>query len=316
MMDNQKQNYYQILQIQPDAPPDVIKHNYKILLHKLKIHPDLGGNNKDAALINIAYETLSHPEKREEYDQKLIEQNHLEIHSRSHNFSPKLSSEKSKPFSWLAKEKNQRNYYRILQVHPYAHITVIMERYKALLSKSDLPFDLLHEAFMVLSDPIKRSEYDRLLKFYKHGVAVKKMQAGSDKLCIFCETPYSFQLKKKYMAFCSVCDNPLFFSENEVPDKSVRHLARLKKSGIINFYVYWPGPKFTGHLLDISPKGLRFNTECVLNNGQIIKIDGEKFKAAARVIHSQSQGNITSYGVCFHTVFFNSAKGNFVFTAV
>ncbi len=70
-MDNQW-NYYRILQVQPDAPFEVIRHNYLLLLKKLRLHPDLGGSEKDTRLVNIAYETLSDPAKRPRYDRELI----------------------------------------------------------------------------------------------------------------------------------------------------------------------------------------------------------------------------------------------------
>ena len=37
-------------------------------MHRLKMHPDLGGDHERAALINEAFATLSNPLKRAEYD--------------------------------------------------------------------------------------------------------------------------------------------------------------------------------------------------------------------------------------------------------
>jgi curved DNA-binding protein CbpA len=361
-------NYYRILQVQPDAPQEVIRHNYTILLQKLRMHPDLGGNDRNAALINVAYETLRHPEKRAEYDQLLLRQNELLTVSQRHLTHPAIFSGKPKLSSAPTKEKNQRNYYRILQVHPDAHPTVIRERYMALSNNSDIPHDLLDEAYFVLNNPQKRVEYDRLLKRYIHAIVVKKMQLESDELnkdirprrdsfassktytcnefdnysvwmsqipelssrqinsmmyqpiitryCEFCKTPHSFDSKNNYETFCLVCDSPLFSPGKEMLGKSIRSLERLKKSENIIFHVYWPGQKLPGLLFDISPKGLRFNTEFGLDTGQIIKIEGEKFKAVAEVVHSKVENNRSSIGVCFRTVFFNSAKGNFLLTSV
>ncbi|MFT5395826.1 MAG: DnaJ-class molecular chaperone [Gammaproteobacteria bacterium] len=42
---NERRNYYRILNIQPDAPLEIIKNNYRTLLQKLRLHPDLGGGN-------------------------------------------------------------------------------------------------------------------------------------------------------------------------------------------------------------------------------------------------------------------------------
>lgn len=66
-----KRNYYRILHVQPDAPLEVIKTSYRTLMHKMKNHPDLGGEHWNALLINEAKEVLTNPHKRAEYDRKL-----------------------------------------------------------------------------------------------------------------------------------------------------------------------------------------------------------------------------------------------------
>ena len=66
-MENRR-NYYRILQVQPDAPFEVIKASYRTMMQRLKMHPDLGGDHWDASLINEAYAMLSNSERRREYD--------------------------------------------------------------------------------------------------------------------------------------------------------------------------------------------------------------------------------------------------------
>jgi DnaJ-class molecular chaperone len=64
-----EKDYYKILEIERDATSDVIKKAYRALA--LKFHPD---KNKDPSVetkfkeINLAYETLSDPQKKEQYD--------------------------------------------------------------------------------------------------------------------------------------------------------------------------------------------------------------------------------------------------------
>jgi curved DNA-binding protein CbpA len=353
-MDADNLNYYRILQVQPDAPYEVIRHNYTILLQKLRMHPDLGGNNRDAALINVAYETLQHPEKRAEYDRLLLSRNNLLTVSQRRLNHPSSFFGKPQQVSAPTKEKNQRNYYRILQVHPDANATIIRERYIFLSKKSELPHDLLDEAYLVLNNPEKRIEYDRLLKRYKHAIAVKKMDTenehnskdilpGNDSFtlketyspndlkgntisliyqpvitqyCEFCKTPHLSKRDYDHEALCQVCQSPLFFQNKDMPGKLSRSLDRIKRSENIIFYVYWPGQKLPGRLFDISPKGLRFNTEFGIDIGRIIKIEAEKFRAVAEVIHSREKDNKSSVGVCFRTVLFDSPKGNFLWTSV
>jgi len=65
-------NYYKVLQIDPEADPEVITAAYRRLSHKY--HPDL---NRDAAAqarmleLNRAYEVLSNPVQRADYDRTL-----------------------------------------------------------------------------------------------------------------------------------------------------------------------------------------------------------------------------------------------------
>lgn len=73
MMKNRR-NYYRILQVQPDAPQEVIQASYRTLMLELKRHPDLGGSNDEAALLNEAYETLRNPQRRAAYDDELFRQ--------------------------------------------------------------------------------------------------------------------------------------------------------------------------------------------------------------------------------------------------
>ncbi len=71
-MENRR-NYYRILNVQPDAPAEIIRASYLTLLRELKKHPDLGGDGFNAAVINEAYETLSNIRKRSDYDKELLE---------------------------------------------------------------------------------------------------------------------------------------------------------------------------------------------------------------------------------------------------
>ena len=67
-----RRNYYRLLQVQPDAPIEVIRASYRTLMRELKQHPDLGGSSAHAALLNEAYSTLSNPTLRTEYDRNLF----------------------------------------------------------------------------------------------------------------------------------------------------------------------------------------------------------------------------------------------------
>ena len=66
-MENRR-NYYRILHIQPDAPVAIIKASYRTQMQKLRMHPDLGGDEWNASLLNEAYQVLSDPGRRRTYD--------------------------------------------------------------------------------------------------------------------------------------------------------------------------------------------------------------------------------------------------------
>jgi curved DNA-binding protein len=60
-------DHYQILGLQPNATPDQIKKAYRGMA--MKHHPDRGGDQAKFKDISVAYDTLSDPQKKAEYDQ-------------------------------------------------------------------------------------------------------------------------------------------------------------------------------------------------------------------------------------------------------
>ena len=73
-----KKTYYQILHVQDDAPAEVIRSTYRTMMQKLKMHPDLGGDEESAALLNEAYAVLMDESARKAYDASLLTKNEPE----------------------------------------------------------------------------------------------------------------------------------------------------------------------------------------------------------------------------------------------
>src|SRR3989304_1229582 len=64
-------NYYERLQVDRKASPEVIKSAYRVLLKDIHGHPDLGGDEENTKAINEAYEVLGDPRLRGQYDREL-----------------------------------------------------------------------------------------------------------------------------------------------------------------------------------------------------------------------------------------------------
>lgn len=93
------ENYYELLEVSKNASDEVISKVFKH--HIKKNHPDLfnGKEKKEAELkvkkLNEAYEILSNPEKRGEYDQKLAEEESIKNNIKDEEIN-KLNIEKNK----------------------------------------------------------------------------------------------------------------------------------------------------------------------------------------------------------------------------
>src|SRR5450759_328920 len=59
---------YHLLQVTPDAEPEVIQAAYRALARKY--HPDMGGTDLQMAMLNAAWETLRDRGGRELYDRE------------------------------------------------------------------------------------------------------------------------------------------------------------------------------------------------------------------------------------------------------
>lgn len=61
-------DYYEILQVHPRASAEIIKKAYRTLMGEMGGHPDLGGDEERAKLINEAYSVLGDAGLRQAYD--------------------------------------------------------------------------------------------------------------------------------------------------------------------------------------------------------------------------------------------------------
>lgn len=117
----EKKNYYNILQVSPNASFAEIKAAYRKLVHKF--HPDVAGNTPDATQrfkdITEAYEVLSSPEKRERYDSMMKLYEYSQGSQSKYNNSYKATAEaEAKKRTSSRRENNFSNMHeRVKNTH-------------------------------------------------------------------------------------------------------------------------------------------------------------------------------------------------------
>ena len=113
-------NYYKILQVDKNASPEIIKVAYKLLVKKN--HPDLreGEDKKNAEEkikeINEAYDILSNPIKKAEYDQTLINEN---ISQEQYNYILNENINLKRELNYFHNLYNRNNYYKQKNTNMY-----------------------------------------------------------------------------------------------------------------------------------------------------------------------------------------------------
>lgn len=330
----ERRNFYRILHVQPDASMAVIEENYRILLEKLKKYPEMNGPNWNAKLLDAAYSTLQDPKKRAAYDDELLRRYHIKNLSQG-AFSFNQGNATGKQWNERTTDFNQRNYYRILQIQPDAPASVIEASYIALRKNAQQDKALLEEAYRILSDPVKRRQYDIhlvaenfvdamqqpdhsethtgmsvVVSRESHPV-VQAYQAVITHYCVFCKTPFMPQNGIYQNEGCLECSSPLYSTHFDTNNSIERTMMRIGIRGELTFYSFWPGLAFLGLFQDLSPSGLRFSSNHPVDLKGIIKVDAPNLQAVAEITHRRVEGEKFSMGARFLTVRFDQHRGNF-----
>ncbi|MDH5551858.1 MAG: DnaJ domain-containing protein [Nitrosomonas sp.] len=351
-MDNRR-NFYRILRVQPDATFDVIQQSYRSLMQKLRLHPDLGGEEHNARLINQAFAILRNPKLRATYDAKLLSQYNIKTLSSGGEFNS--SAPPSEPHETPHTQKNKRNYYRVLNIQNDAESEIIQASYRVLSTQlTGKKLQLLTEAFTVVGDQIRRLQYDTLLRLHTHAASVEKLKNASsleiqpvkgsamtvsttdcsnktetyqeaaankayesiiEHYCQFCKTPYTHASFTGQERSCTECSSPLSSPADFFISAPRRSLPRIKQTKKADIYVHWPKNPTQVTLKDLSPTGLNFATKASLDIHQIIKVDAPHFKAIAQVAYCLSDQSTYRIGANFLTIEFHRTAGSFLSTS-
>ncbi|XP_059640187.1 uncharacterized protein LOC132282499 [Cornus florida] len=111
------------------------------------------------------------------------------------------------------------DWYKILQVEPFSHINTIKSKYKKLaltlhpdknsFVASEEAFKLVGEAFRVLSDKIRRKEYDMKLRIAMQSAATEASGGGTGETfwtaCSACRLLHQFE--RRYLGHNLMCPN-------------------------------------------------------------------------------------------------------------
>lgn len=344
----ERRNYYRILQVQPDAPVDVIRSNYRTLQQKLRMHPDLGGDERDAVTLNLAYQTLRDPKRRAEYDRALLARHSVKVLGQGG--AERLGE---MPME-VVQGGNRRNYYRVLQVQRDASAPIIDASYRTLRDQvSGEALAQVEAAYAVLGNPVQRRAYDAATRLSQPSADSREeattyspqavsaptpepqarpredalpVQVSATysplivRYCAFCKTPHGHDLSAAaQVAACAVCDSPLSAPPGASDCTAQgRDAVRLAWDSQVSLRLDWPGPVVTATVRDFSPHGALVECSTALAVGAIVRLEAESVSAVSEVIHRQdtegAEGDAvaTRMGLKFLTARFEQARGTFV----
>ncbi|MDI6858314.1 MAG: FHA domain-containing protein [Dehalococcoidia bacterium] len=162
-------DHYQLLQLDPDAPQDVIIEAYWYVAEKLRAQAAIRHVEEELEALNSAYAELIVPERRRHYDAAVSRVAQLR-RERARQQPP----ERTRPPFFPTKKRPNRNndYYGMLAVDPRAEPELIRRAYTVLRTLQRdggeakwryRPAEL-DEAFAILMDERRRAEYDQRLR--------------------------------------------------------------------------------------------------------------------------------------------------------
>lgn len=230
--------------------------------------------------------------------------------------------------------ENRRNYYRILQVQPGAPVEIIRASYRTLMQRlrahPDLGGDhwnaaLINEAYAVLTDARRRTEYDRE---FQAGVLDQRHDAtGTHRRlravlpagqCLFCGMAHRLPSNAGPRASCRRCASPLQRLATAVLSGDDRRaVGRLPRHYPLDLYTHWPQPQpIAAWSHDVSPAGISFVTGELLEPHAVVRLDSALCRAVVQVTNLRLVSGADGWlvGSRFLSVAFTRSRGTFLST--
>ncbi len=231
---------------------------------------------------------------------------------------------------------NRRNHYRLLHVQPDAPAEVIKAAYRALISTRhpDVGGDayqavLLNEAYAVLSDPARRSEYDarRAVRaasrqreaYASSGEAAAQAAAPSPppaRACPMCHLTLPTRITSDTR--CVRCRAPLAPVRTAGPrgkPSDRRGIPRVSKSDWAIMYVGWQSDAIDVRMRDLSLDGISVYSGLELPTHRVVRIVGQGFDVVATVVGCRRLDAVFTVHASLRTALFAAPTGGFVSTS-
>ncbi len=274
-----KRNYYRILHVQPDAPVELIKMSYRTIMQKLKKHPDLGGDEWDASVINEAYAVLSDKKLRAAYDTRLLrERTMADAGQQNEEQRDGGNAEQKEHAQSDAKSRDESS-----------------------------QADTRH------SEPHTEQQNHEPQGAAQHAHSANDEQVP-DNSCFFCKAVYRDSPGAE--SDCTNCASPLKkLNPDAMESSGNRSIQRQPRNSPLDVWPFWPGEKQQAVLVDLSLHGLKLRFTHPLHAGHVIKVENAAFTGVARIAHCVSADTGFLLGAQFLSLRFESQSGTFVQTS-
>ena len=192
---------------------------------------------------------------------------------------------------------NRRNYYRLLHVQHDAPAEVIKAAYRALMSihHPDKGGDaekaiLVNEAYGVLADTQRRSEYD-IKRSIKPGRGANRDPNARG--CPMCALPMPMTVLRE--SRCQRCCAPLTpagKANSSAKAGERRKIMRVTKSDWARLMITWNGTAIDVRMRDLSLDGISVYSGALVPVGTTVRFEGAAFDVVAEIVSTRKMANV------------------------